>query len=113
MTGHGAKTVMTGLHHYGPLRVQRPFYPEGGTAHIYLLHPPGGVVGGDGLDIGITARRQAHGLFTTPGATKFYLSAGDTAGVQQALTVEAGGTLEWFPQENIFFPGAQIGRAHV
>ncbi|MED5240177.1 MAG: urease accessory protein UreD [Pseudomonadota bacterium] len=108
MTGHGAKTVMTGLHHYGPLRVQRPFYPEGDTAHIYLLHPPGGVVGGDGLDIDITARRQAHGLFTTPGATKFYLSAGDTARVRQALSVEAGGTLEWFPQENIFFPGAKV-----
>ncbi|MCK0154803.1 urease accessory protein UreD [Alcanivorax sp. S6407] len=108
MTGQGAKTVMTGLHHYGPLRVQRPFYPEGGTAHIYLLHPPGGVVGGDGLDIAIIARRQAHGLFTTPGATKFYLSAGDTARVRQALTVEAGGTLEWFPQENIFFPGARV-----
>ncbi|WP_200866016.1 urease accessory protein UreD [Alcanivorax sp. P2S70] len=108
ITGQGAKTVMTGLHHYGPLRVQRPFYPEGGTAHIYLLHPPGGVVGGDGLEIDITAGTQAHGLFTTPGATKFYLSAGDTARVSQALTVAPGGTLEWFPQENIFFPGAKV-----
>ena len=108
VTGHGVKTVMTSLHHYGPLRVQRPFYPEGQTAHIYLLHPPGGVVGGDGLDINIAAQPQAHALFTTPGATKFYRSAGDTARVRQTLTVSADATLEWFPQENIFFPGARV-----
>ena len=108
ITPHGRKTVMTGLHHFGPLRVQRPFYPEADTAHIYLLHPPGGVVGGDGLDIDIHAQRQAHGLFTTPGATKFYRSAGDSAHVRQHLSVAAGGTLEWFPQENIFFPGARV-----
>ena len=108
ITGRGMKTVMAELHHYGPLRVQRPFYPEQDTAHIYLLHPPGGVVGGDGLDLSITASSQAHGLLTTPGATKFYRSAGQTAHVSQTLTVQAGGILEWFPQENIFFPGARV-----
>lgn len=104
----GLKTVMTDLHHFGPLRVQRPFYPEGMTSHIYLLHPPGGVVGGDGLSLKIRANDKAHGLLTTPGATKFYRSAGGTAQVEQRLRVEAGGVLEWFPQENIFFPGARV-----
>ena len=104
----GLKTVMTDLHHFGPLRVQRPFYPEGMTSHIYLLHPPGGVVGGDGLTLNIRANDQAHGLLTTPGATKFYRSAGGTARVEQRLRVETGGRLEWFPQENIFFPGARV-----
>ena len=104
----GLKTVMSDLHHFGPLRVQRPFYPEGLTSHIYLLHPPGGVVGGDGLNIRIHSCSKAHGLFTTPGATKFYRSAGATAKVRQHLKVAAGSALEWFPQENIFFPGAQV-----
>lgn len=104
---HGFKTVMSKLHHFGPLRIQKPFYPEGHTSHIYILHPPGGVVGGDGLHIDIQASHEAHALFTTPGATKFYRSAGDTAKVVQHLTVAADSTLEWFPQENIFFPGAK------
>ena len=105
---HGFKTVMSKLHHFGPLRIQRPFYPEGHTSHIYMLHPPGGVVGGDGLSIHIHSSDSAHGLLTTPGATKFYRSAGAVAKVSQQLSVTKGAVLEWFPQENIFFPGAKV-----
>ena len=90
----------------GPLAVQRPFYPEGDACHLYLLHPPGGVVGGDSLNIRSEVADGAHALVTTPGATKFYLSAGDTAQQTQTLRVAAGAGLEWLPQENIFFPGA-------
>jgi urease accessory protein len=93
------------------LAVQRPFYPEGAICHTYLLHPPGGVVGGDRLDISATVDGGAHALITTPGATKFYLSAGDTAQQIQTLRVEAGAVLEWLPQENIYFPGALVDTA--
>ncbi len=91
----------------GPLAVQRPFHPEGEVCHLYLLHPPGGVVGGDRLEIGVDVAAGAHALLTTPGATKFYRSAGDEALQRQRLSVTDGATLEWFPQENIFFPGAR------
>lgn len=87
--------------HVGPLSMQRPFYPEGRTAHVYLLHPPGGVVGGDQLHVDVVAHDGASGLITTPGATKFYRSEGRVARVNQCLEVK--GDLEWFPQENIFF----------
>jgi urease accessory protein len=96
----------------GPLAVQRPFYPEGDVCHLYLLHPPGGVVGGDSLHIQTSVAGGAHALVTTPGATKFYLSAGDTAQQLQALHVEKEASLEWLPQENIFFPGA-LTRLHT
>ena len=66
------KTCLTEKRHLGPLMVQRPFYPEQGVAHTYLLHPPGGVVGGDTLSININVQPYAHALLTTPGATKFY-----------------------------------------
>jgi urease accessory protein len=92
----------------GPLAVQRPFYPEGSPCHVYLLHPPGGVVGGDWLDIGVRVAEGAHALITTPGATKYYRSSGPRARVRQRLRVDAGGVLEWLPQEGILFPGACV-----
>lgn len=107
--GFGLRAGRTALVHRqqrGPLAVQRPFYPEVGTCHLYLLHPPGGVVGGDSLHIHAEVAEGAHALVTTPGATKFYLSAGDTAEQVQTLRVASGAALEWLPRENIFFPGA-------
>ncbi len=101
-----SRTALTHRRRRGPLAVQRPFYPERGVCHTYLLHPPGGVVGGDSLHIQANVSKGAHALVTTPGATKFYLSAGDTAQQVQILRVAADARLEWLPQENIFFPGA-------
>lgn len=91
----------------GPLALQRPFYPEGGICHAYLLHPPGGVVGGDSLEVELQLDNGAQALVTTPGATKFYRSDGRLARQTQILRVQEGALLEWLPQENIFFPGAQ------
>ena len=92
--------------HTGPLYMQRPFYPEGSRAHVYLLHPPGGVVAGDHLRIKINCIDGAKGLVSTPGATKFYRSESDVARVDQRLVCE-NGSLEWLPAENIFYFGSQ------
>ncbi len=108
LTAGEVKTNLIPKQRYGPLSVQRPFYPEQGYCHVYLLHPPGGVVGGDHLDLKINAQADAHALFTTPGATKFYLSAGETALVKQRVNLQQGSSLEFLPQENIYFPGAQV-----
>ena len=102
------KTVMASVSHKGPLRVQRPFYPEGEVCHLYLLHPPGGVVGGDALKINVHCAEASHAFVTTPGSTKFYRSAGAFSTVVQKISVKNEALLEWFPQENIFFPGAKI-----
>jgi urease accessory protein len=93
----------------GPLTVQRTFHPEGSVCHLYLLHPPGGVVGGDRLSIEVRVHEGAHALITTPGAAKYYRSPGPQALVSQRLQIGDAGVLEWFPQENILFPGALLG----
>lgn len=103
----GDKTRLVDSKREGPLAVQRAFYPEGEVCHTYLLHPPGGVVAGDDLNIDLQVSKDAKVLLTTPGATKFYRSIGPVAEVHQRLTVAAGGSLEWMPLENIFFPGTQ------
>ncbi|MCP5144463.1 MAG: urease accessory protein UreD [Gammaproteobacteria bacterium] len=95
--------------HRGPLYVQRPFYPEGlALAHVYLLHPPGGLVSGDRLQVDIRLENAAQVLCTTPGASRVYRARPDRQPQVQInqLTVDAGSTLEWFPQENIIFRDA-------
>lgn len=92
--------------HDGPLRILQSLYPEGdGVCHNVLVHPPGGLVGGDTLDIGVTVGAQAHGLITTPGATRFYRSNGGSAEQRVVVRLEAGARLEWLPMEAIAHSG--------
>lgn len=101
-------SVLTRNRHHGPLVLQRPLYPEGKeVCHGCILHPPGGVVGGDSLEIRMDVQQDSHALITTPGATKFYRSNGQMASQEQYLRVAKGASLEWLPQDAIFFPGAK------
>lgn len=104
----GGRTVLAERRHRGPLAVQRPFYPEGEVCHVYLLHPPGGVVGGDHLDIRATAGEESRALITTPAAGKFYRSEDLPARQTVNLTVGQSAALEWLPQESIFYRGASV-----
>ncbi|MBI2726431.1 MAG: urease accessory protein UreD [Polaromonas sp.] len=92
--------------HTGPLRILQSLYPEGdGICHNVLVHPPGGLVGGDTLDIAIRAGEGSHGLITTPGATRFYRSEGEPALQRTSITVNAGARLEWLPLEALCYSG--------
>lgn len=92
--------------HTGPLRILKSLYPEGeGICHNVVVHPPGGLVGGDALDVRVHAGVHAHGLLSTPGATRFYRSDGPAATQQVSLALEAGARLEWLPLEAIAYPG--------
>ena len=92
--------------HSGPLRVLQSLYPEGdAVCHNVLVHPPGGIVGGDVLALRVQAGEGAHGLVTTPGASRFYRSDGDPGIQQTELRVAAGARLEWLPLEAIYYSG--------
>lgn len=110
----GARTVLAGRTHRGPLRVQRPFYPEGSAVcHVYVLHPPGGVVGGDELRLHVDAGAAAAGLLTTPAANKVYRSEGLCSVVEQRFRVGAGASLEWLPQGTLLFGGSRLRQRSV
>ena len=99
------RTVARFLHD-GPLRILQSLYPEGdGICHNVLVHPPGGIVGGDHLDIAVDMGPGAHGLITTPGATRFYRSQGETGLQTTRLALQAGARLEWLPLEAICYSG--------
>jgi len=97
------RTIINSRKHQGPLVIQKPFYPEGDPCHIYLLHPPAGLVGGDRLTLSVSLQQDAHVLITTPGAAKFYRSNGSIAAQQQTLQIADNALLEWLPQETIVF----------
>lgn len=100
------KTFLRENVHKGPLRVQKTLAQEKEVCHTYILHPPGGVVGGDSLHLDIYLEEGSSALITTPGATKFYRSTGLEANMVQQITVSKGASMEWFPQDTILFPGA-------
>lgn len=129
------RTVMVRNAHRGPLRVLRPFYPEenyhgrnhyaefagvgpglsrndqdkrSGVCHTYVLHPPGGMVGGDRITIDVTCAAGAEALITTPSAGRVYWNNRECLPQVQTVNIEvaAGAYCEWLPQENILFDGA-------
>ena len=118
------RTTLAKMQFSGPLRVQRPFYPEAAPAnapgpshwraqasqpcHCCLLHPPGGLVSGDDLSLAVRLAQGAHALLTAPSASKFY--AADAHNVAQRQTTDlnvTGGMLEWLPRETIIYDGAR------
>jgi urease accessory protein len=105
------RTVLTDRSHDGPLVVQKPLYPEGGEiCHAIVVHPPGGIAGGDELALNVKAGKNASVLLTTPGAAKWYRSSGPRA--KQSVAFDVEGVLEWLPQETIVFDGALAESAY-
>jgi urease accessory protein len=105
-TPHG--TQLSRSSHEGPLRIQRVLHPEGSACpHIYLLHPPGGVVGGDRLETRVELGAGAQVLLTTPAAQKLYRSAGAQSAIHNLLALAPGASLEWLPSETLAFSSAR------
>jgi urease accessory protein len=102
------RTRLTHREHEGPLVLQKPLYPEGdGVCQCIVVHPPGGIAGGDRLALTVDVAPRAHTQLTTPGATKWYRSGGNPAAQQVVFRVAEGAVLEWLPQGTIVFDGAQ------
>ena len=99
------RTVVRHMH-TGPLRILQSLYPEGqGICHNVIVHPPGGLVGGDTLDLRFKVGPGAHALVTTPGATRFYRSATEPALQRAYLSLRADARMEWLPLESICYSG--------
>lgn len=92
--------------HGGPLRLLKALYPEGpGIAHAVLVHPPGGLVGGDRLDVDLDVGAGTHLLVTNPAATRFYRSVAGVAAQRLQARIGPGARLEWLPQETLAYDG--------
>ena len=103
------RTKLVHQKHFGPLRVQKQFSQDDGSCHIYVLHPPGGLVGGDSLTVQIRVGADTQTLITSPSAAKAYRCAENALSqrVSQVIEVAENAHLEWLPQETIFYDGAK------
>lgn len=101
------RTVLARQVHDGPLVVQKALYPEGcEVCHAVLLHPPGGIAGGDELTIDVALGSASQVLLTTPAATKWYKSGGRESRQTVRMAVGEGAIIEYLPQETIVYDAA-------
>lgn len=107
-----ARTLLVRRSHEGPLVVQKPLYPEGdGVCHCIVIHPPGGIAGGDSLQLDVAVEPHAFVQLTTPGATKWYRAGGRAASSRMTIRAGDGAVVEWMPQGTIVYRGARAAAA--
>lgn len=107
----GGVTRLVHNRHHGPLRVLRALPMADGRCQAILVHPPGGLVGGDSLALDVTLEPGARVLCTTPGAQKWYRSAGPVAHAATRIAVGADAAIEWLPQPAIVFDAARVSQS--
>ena len=83
------------------------------TPEIVFLNTSGGLTGGDRLRFELTLGDGVRAMATTQTAERAYASAGGVANVDVALSVGAGGRLDWLPQETILFDRSALHRRTV
>ena len=102
------RTLLVENRHCGPLRVQKALYPEGeAVCHAVIIHPPGGIAGGDDLCLEVDLEPGSTAVLTTPGAAKWYKTPHNLSRQQITIRMAKGSRLDWLPQENIFFNAAR------
>ena len=102
------KTVLSHSRAIAPYRVQRAFENPDGSCQVVMLHTAGGMVSGDRLVAKIRVEARAQALLTTAAAGKIYRSTGKQTQQRTHITVGTDARLEWLPQENIIFDGAEF-----
>ncbi len=86
----------------------RPHDP--GVPLAVLVTTSGGLVGGDVLDVAVSAGPGAKALVTTQAAEKVYRSEGAPCEIGVRLDAGPESWLEWLPNETIVFDAARLRR---
>jgi urease accessory protein len=83
---------------------------EGDVCEVFLLNPSGGLVGGDRIGFEVTAAAGAAVTISTAAAERVYRSDGPDTRVSCSLVAGAGSTLEWLPQQTVWYDGSRYRR---
>ncbi|RWI93174.1 MAG: urease accessory protein UreD [Mesorhizobium sp.] len=109
----GGRTRLQRLYQDGSAKIRMPAV-QGDPLEAVLINTAGGLTGGDRLGWEIEVGEGASASITTQACEKIYRAASDRAETKVSLTVGAGGSIAWLPQETIVFNRAAFARAlHV
>jgi urease accessory protein len=108
----GPESVLDELRQAGCLKARFPRRVVPGWMDVVMLNSGGGVAGGDRLDVCVGVGAGAHATIAAQAAERFYRALTEDAPsrVRNRLTVEAGGSVEWLPQETILFDRFALDR---
>ena len=94
----------------GSLRVRCP-NATSDEMEAVILNTAGGIAGGDRFALTVSVGPAARLLVTTAAAEKVYRTLGPDSVIDVTLSVAAGGSLAWLPQETILFDRARLSRS--
>jgi urease accessory protein len=80
------------------------------TMEAVLINSSGGLTGGDHMEWEFSAGEGTHLTLTTQACEKIYKASAGTAAVKAKISVGAGATVHWLPQETILFDRASLSR---
>jgi urease accessory protein len=110
MRADGGTTRLVENYQSGSAKVRFPRQSVGGPLEVVLLNTAGGVTGGDHLSYAVSVGAGAHGVATTQAAERIYRRSDGVARIETTLAVDAGGSLDWLPQETILFDRSALTR---
>ena len=110
VAANGAVTRRARVREEGSLRVRCP--GSGcGELEAVIVNTAGGVAGGDCFNLDVMVAPGARLVVTTAAAEKVYRALDAAAEIELKLSVGAGGSLAWLPQETILFDRARLRRS--
>lgn len=106
------RTALADLYQEGCLKARFPRQQAHAHKNGVLINTTGGIADGDRLDTSITVGEGASAVLTTQAAERVYKASdiSNPAMVANRLTVAAGASLYWLPQETIVFDGGALSR---
>jgi urease accessory protein len=112
------QTRLTDLYQRDPCRILFPDPEPGEPPQAILVTTSGGVTDGDALKIAVEVGPGGKAIAATQAAEKIYRAArvAEHCAIDVSVTVGAGASLDWLPQETIVFEGSRLKRrteAHV
>lgn len=104
------RTRLGRLYQQGAAKIRLPRTHNGAALDAVLINTSGGMTGGDDMRWSIDVGKGASTIVTTQACEKVYRAAADTARVSVDISLHAGATLSWLPQETILFNQSALSR---